>query len=86
MHESGLFYTGKCEYPEVHHNNIVIRNTSFPALNGSTATFHCPLGYVISGQSEAICSNGEWIPDPRNVECIGKHTKETMHSILRPLA
>ena len=67
-----LFNAGKCEYPEVHHSVMV--QYTFPAINGSTATFNCPPGYVISGQSEAVCSNGEWIPDPRNVECIGKHT------------
>ena len=65
-------YIGKCGYPEVNHD-VRLERYSMPALNGSTITFQCHPGYVIHGPLEATCnSSGDWSPDPRNTECVGK--------------
>ena len=39
-------------------------------LEGSTITFSCPPGLVLTGPNSAICTrNGEWEPDFRNLQC-----------------
>ena len=43
-----------------------------PALVGTNATFICLPGLAFSGSHKSTCmENGEWEPDPREVECIG---------------
>ena len=45
-----------------------------PALVGTNATFSCLPGQVLSGSYRSTCmKNGEWEPDPMEVQCIGKH-------------
>ena len=48
-------------------------NYSYPAINGTTAVFSCSRsGYVLTGPRSATCTgNGEWVPDPRQVQCQG---------------
>ena len=42
------------------------------ALVGTNATFNCLPGQVFSGPIMSTCTeNGEWEPDPQQVECIG---------------
>ena len=44
-----------------------------PAIEGATLTFDCPPQYVLVGSNTTICmENGEWEPDPGEVECHGK--------------
>ena len=44
-----------------------------PALVGTNATFSCFPGQIFSGPYKSTCmENGEWDPDPRELECIGK--------------
>ena len=44
-----------------------------PALAGTNATFSCLPGLIFRGPHRSTCiENGEWEPDPRNVECIGE--------------
>ena len=45
-----------------------------PALEGQNISFFCPSpGQAISGPNSSICmANGEWDPDPGEVECIGE--------------
>ena len=45
-----------------------------PALEGQNITFICPSPrQEISGPNSSICmENGEWDPDPGNVECTGE--------------
>ena len=43
-----------------------------PALEGRTVTFICPRGQILNGSNSSTCmGNGEWEPDPREVECTG---------------
>ena len=42
------------------------------ALEGQNITFACPTGQTLNGSNSSTCmGNGEWAPDPREVECIG---------------
>ena len=51
-----------------------ITGYSQPALVGSNATFSCPLGLEQTGPKSSTCmENGEWEPDPREVECKGDY-------------
>ena len=48
---------------------IGLRN---PAIEGTNISFICPPGMILIGQSAAVCMrNGEWEPDPKDVECKG---------------
>ena len=52
-------------------NNIIIVE---PAMEGATLTFkYPPPQYVLTGPNTTTCmGNGEWEPDPGEVECNGK--------------
>ena len=44
-----------------------------PAQEGQTITFTCPPGQMLNGSTYSTCmGNGEWEPDPGDVECIGE--------------
>ena len=44
-----------------------------PALVGENITFICPIGSTLNGPNSSTCmGNGEWEPDPREVECTGR--------------
>ena len=43
-----------------------------PALEGQNITFTCPPRQILNGSNSSTCMmNGEWEPDPREVECTG---------------
>jgi hypothetical protein len=43
-----------------------------PALEGQIVIFACPPGQILNGSTSSTCiENGEWEPDPREVECTG---------------
>ena len=45
---------------------------SDPALEGQSITFACPPHQTLNGSNSSMCmGNGEWEPDPREVECTG---------------
>ena len=45
----------------------------FP-LEGQSITYTCPNGYILTGPNASVCmGNGEWEPDPGQVECIGEY-------------
>ena len=45
----------------------------FP-LEGQSITYTCPNGYILTGPNTSVCTgNGEWEPDPGQVECIGEY-------------
>jgi hypothetical protein len=47
-----------------------------PALEGMNITFLCPSNYLLMGTSMSTCAgNGEWEPDPKDVECISNTKK-----------
>jgi hypothetical protein len=50
-------------------------------MEGQLITFTCPDGFVLTGPNSSVCArNGEWEPDPREVDCIGgyAHNSVTM--------
>ena len=64
----------KCA-PPLHlvNEELVIANYRYPAIEGTIAMFSCSSsGYVLAGPWTATCmGNGEWVPDPRQVQCEG---------------
>ena len=71
------FYVVKCTSPLrllTEHNKQLTLNYSNPALEGTIAVFSCSSsGYLLTGPSTSTCmGNGEWGPDPRQVQCEGK--------------
>ena len=45
-----------------------------PAMEGATVIFYCPPQYILTGPNTTTCmGNGEWEPDPREVECNGMY-------------
>jgi hypothetical protein len=43
-----------------------------PALEGTVLSFYCPPQHILVGPNITTCmGNGEWEPDPREVECKG---------------
>ena len=52
---------------------LVTANYRYPAVEGTIAMFNCgSSGYILAGPSTATCmGNGEWVPDPRQVQCEG---------------
>ena len=71
------YNTAKCIHPEHltmtdDRVRVVLDNDS--ALVGTNATFECLSGLAFSGPSyiSTCMENGEWEPDPSQIECIGK--------------
>jgi hypothetical protein len=69
-----FFYTVKCKDPTVQvRNSVQVIGYSEPALEGMNITFLCPSNYLLMGTSMSTCAeNGEWEPDPKDMECKGK--------------
>ena len=45
-------------------------NIMVPTLEGSTVSFTCPPGFMLTGPDSATCAeSGEWEPDPRGIMC-----------------
>ena len=67
-------YAGKCSNPmALVNNNIRIVGYNDRALEGDHITFTCPSGLVLNGSNSSMCvGNGEWEPDPREVNCISE--------------
>ena len=43
-----------------------------PVLEGQNIIFTCPSGQILNGSITSTCmENGEWEPDPQEVQCIG---------------
>ena len=64
-------YAGKCSNPlKLVHTHAIIVDYDDPALEGDSITFICPTGAILSGPNSSTCmGNGEWEPDPREVNC-----------------
>ena len=51
---------------------IKVMDYMAPALEGATVTFGCAPQYILMGPNTTTCmENGEWEPDPSEVECKG---------------
>ena len=72
-------HAAQCDYPIPQLTNDAVAEVIFgsqdPALVGTTVMFTCTSGLhdmVLIGPSNSSCKdNGEWEPDPRQVECKG---------------
>ena len=57
---------------ELAHMDVVTKRYHDPALEGDNITFTCPTGAILNGPNSSTCmGNGEWEPDPREVNCTG---------------
>ena len=57
---------------QISNNVIELMGHNQPAIVGASATFTCPPTHVLIGPNTTTCmENGEWEPDPRQVECVG---------------
>ena len=66
-----VILAGKCGDP-MEQTTALAEGYVDPALEGQTITFICPRGLILSGSNSSTCmENGEWEPDPREVECTG---------------
>ena len=66
-------YIGKCSDPSTLANDgVIVDGYEDPALEGENVMFSCPSELATIGRNSATCmGNGEWEPDPREVNCIG---------------
>ena len=66
-----MCYVGKCDdLLMLIHSDVIVMGYEDPALEGENITFTCPTGAMLTGSNMSICvENGEWEPDPRDVEC-----------------
>ena len=63
-----------CNYPPPHDPVAVINGAqdSHPLMKGKHITYTCPPGFVLTGPNASVCTgNGEWEPDPGQVDCLG---------------
>jgi hypothetical protein len=52
--------------------SVTVSLDNDPAVVGTNATFSCLPGQGFTGPIVSTCvENGEWEPDPQDVECIG---------------
>ena len=43
-----------------------------PHREGQFITYTCPTGFILDGSNSSVCTgNGEWEPDPGELDCIG---------------
>ena len=55
---------------------IIIMGYMEPAMEGAAVTLVCPPRYTLIGPNTTMCmGNGEWEPDPSEVECKGTYCK-----------
>ena len=53
-------------------DSVSVSGYSHPAMEGANVNFTCSPQHVLIGPHSATCmENGEWEPDPREVECKG---------------
>ena len=79
-----IYYVGKCDDPlMLIHNDVIVVGYEDPSLEGESITFTCPTGAILTGPNSATCmENGEWEPDPREVDCsVLVTTTTTMPSV-----
>ena len=73
-----LFLKVTCGHPfqervtSFKNDTIIIESYMEPAMEGAILTFECLPQYVLIGPNNTTCmGNGEWEPDPTEVECKG---------------
>ena len=70
---SKFCHVGKCSDPLTLANDaVIVEGHEDPALEGESIIFSCRDGLTLIGPNSATCmGNGEWEPDPSEVECTG---------------
>ena len=54
------------------HTDVRVMGYEDPAVEGESVTFTCFSGSVLNGPRSSMCmGNGEWEPDPGEVNCTG---------------
>ena len=54
-------------------NSIIVSSYRNPAIDGTTITFSCPDGLILTGSNTSTCTgNGEWEPELKGIRCKGK--------------
>ena len=69
-----LIVSQTCGHPfqDVGNDSVIIKGYMDPSLEGAVLSFDCPPQHVLIGPNTTVCmGNGEWGPDPREVECKG---------------
>ena len=52
--------------------NVVTRSQNSPLTEGQFITYTCEPGFILTGPNASVCTeNGEWEPNPGEVDCIG---------------
>ena len=60
------------------HTDVRVMDYEDPAVEGESITFTCFPSLVLNGPNSSTCmENGEWEPDPREVNCTGVHVPIT---------
>ena len=72
-------YAGKCSNPlKLVHIDVITVGYEDPALERANITFICPTGTIFTGPNSSTCmGNGEWEPDPMEVNCTSVLYKTT---------
>jgi hypothetical protein len=70
-----LLYAVTCDLPSQLLEQPVLvdaRSQEIPHREGQFIMYTCPTGFVLNGSNASVCTeNGEWEPDPRELDCIG---------------
>ena len=64
-----------CNYPPIHHPVLMVTGSmDSPPIEGEFITYTCPAGFIQTSPNMSVCmGNGEWEPDPGEVDCIGTY-------------
>jgi hypothetical protein len=72
IHVLSLCNAAMCRNPMSElHMNVKIEGYEDPARDGDNVTFTCNDGFRIGPSSSTCKGNGEWYPDPGEVNCTG---------------
>ena len=53
-------------------NVVVVIESDSPPIKGQLITYTCPPGFILTGPNASVCmGNGEWEPDPSQMNCRG---------------
>ena len=62
--------SANCENPTTQLNDSIMVIGYRKLARGSDISFSCRLGLILIGPKSSTCmGNGEWEPDPREVQC-----------------
>ena len=70
-------YAVTCDHPPtqlLHDPIVMVTEFDIPKVEGQFITYTCPSGFVLTGPRVSVCTgNGEWEPDPGQLDCIGDY-------------